>query len=88
MKKICINTIRRLPGIEEIIKKCAGFGRTWGNKGSPLNGSHIAFINEDEVVIIRQDRSGQEISILEFKKGETALGKEIKKVLQKEISSE
>jgi len=86
LKKICINTVRRLPGIEEIIKNCAGFGRSWGRKGSPLHGSHIIFINPDEIVLIRQGKGkDSEIFLSHFKRSaETILGGKIKQELMRQ----
>jgi len=55
--KTCINNIRRLPGIERIIASCAGFGRSWGRKGSALHGSHIVFINPEEIVLVVQGKA-------------------------------
>lgn len=75
---LCINTIRNLPGIGRIIAACSAFGRTWGRQGSPLHGSHIAFINQDEVVLLVQAKKTKEILLLEFKKaGRSGLGDEI-----------
>ncbi len=68
MKKICINTVRNLPGIQKIIDVCAAFGRTWGRKGSPLHGSHIAFITEDEVVLLIQNKKTGKLRLLNFGK--------------------
>jgi hypothetical protein len=83
LKKICINTIRRLPGIEKIIGSCAGFGRSWGKKGSPLHGSHIIFINPEEIVLVRQGKiKDSPIILSHFKKTDvTVLGAEVKKEL-------
>ena len=83
LKKICINTIRRLPGIEAIIKKCAGFGRSWGKKGSLLHGSHIIFINPEEIVLVRQGKiKDSSIILSHFKKTDgTVLGAEVKREL-------
>ncbi len=85
MKKICINNIRNLPSIVAIINSCAGFGRTWGTKGSPLHGSHICFINTEEVVLLIQDKETGKLSFITFKQvDKTNLGESIKAALQKE----
>ncbi len=81
--KICINIIRRLPGIEKIIAGCAGFGRSWGRKGSSMHGSHIVFINPGEIVLVRQGKNkDSKIVLSHFKKvTETELGVAIKEEL-------
>lgn len=81
--KICINTVRRLPGIECIIKSCAGFGRSWGKKGSSLHGSHIIFINSEEIVLVCQGKSKDSPILLNhFKKSSGSdLGAKIKQEL-------
>ena len=79
-----INEIRRLPEIEDIINECEGFGRTWGkNLGSIFHGSHIIFIQAKEVIIICQQRKGnQKIYLINFSKnGEKDLFNQISKVL-------
>jgi len=68
LKNTCINTIRNLPAIKKIIAACAGFGRTWGRKGSPLHGSHIAFITESNIILMVQDKKSGQISILNYAK--------------------
>jgi len=78
LKKLCINDIRRLPIIESIIKKCAGFGRTWGKKNGRLYGSHICFINPEEIVLLTQNRNTGELILFNFQRvDKTNLGQEI-----------
>ncbi|MCX6798020.1 MAG: hypothetical protein NTX66_02280 [Candidatus Falkowbacteria bacterium] len=74
----CINTIRNLSGIKEIINACSAFGRTWGKASSDLYGSHIAFINSEEIVLLVQDKKSGAIRLLNFSKTvETKLGEKI-----------
>ena len=81
---ICINTIRNLSGIKKIISACSAFGRTWGKASSQLHGSHIAFINPDEIVLLVQFKKTGEIILINFRKTEkTELGEEIAAELKK-----
>lgn len=80
----CINIIRNLPGVKEIINSCSAFGRTWGKTGSKLHGSHIAFINPEEIVLLIQDKKSGDIRFINFVKVEqTLLGNEIAAELDK-----
>jgi len=82
----CINQIRRLPEIEEIIKECEGFGRTWGKKhGSIFHGSHIIFITNKEIIILCQKRGkDKKIYLIDFSKnGEKDLFNKISQALIK-----
>jgi hypothetical protein len=75
---IDINIIRNLPGIKGIINSCAAFGRTWGRRSSELHGSHIAFVNPDELVLVIEDKKSHEIKIINFiHAGKTRLGEKI-----------
>ena len=51
-----INDIRNFSEINELLKSCEAFGRTWGRKGSYYCGSHITFIQKEAVVIIYQGK--------------------------------
>jgi len=83
LKTTCINDIRHWPAISSIIKNCAGFGRTWGRKGSQLHGSHICLINSEEIVLLAQDRITGELKLFNFKRvDQTNLGQEVAKILR------
>jgi hypothetical protein len=66
-KNVCINEVRNFPEIKEILKKCDGFGRSWGRKGSCFYGSHIVFIKGRTIVLVHQSREkGSKLHIANF----------------------
>jgi len=82
--KADINEVGLLPGMKIIRKNSGGFGRTHGlTRGSDkLSGSHLTFINPDELVIVRQERNTNNLFILQYKKAtETLLGIIVREIL-------